>query len=251
MRKWLFAWGFSVALAVGFPAFAGRTSHLLAEESQTVPEGDVELEQWVWGEGRVPDRPNRPVITWIWWAPVIGVTPHLELGFPLQLVSGSEALELDSIGIDARYRFFPRQDDEGLQPLVQVSYAHPLGPYGRLARLDVNVVAQYGAPTQTQFTANVGGSFGLPFLSPTSDSADAFLTSAAGVSVPVLPQLRLAAELFDRAPLHAPSGTANVLYAGASIAWTHGPFWVTAGALFGLTSGSPHVFPKVLWAVEL
>jgi hypothetical protein len=229
---------------------AGRTAHLLAEEAQIVPEGDVELEQWIWGEGRVPNRPFRPVISWIWWAPVVGVSPHLELAFPLQLVSGSGALSLESIGIDARYRLFPRERDEGLQPLIRVAYAHPLSEYGGAARVELTGVAEYGSPTSVQLTLNLGGSWGLPFVTGSEEAADFFLTSAAAVSVPLPFHLRLGAELNDRAPVHAADSARNVLYAGASLAWTHGPFWITAGSLFGLTGDSPRVFPKVLWAVE-
>jgi len=237
-------------LACSPRAQAGRTSHLLAREAQIVPEGDVEVEQWLWGEGRVPNRPSRPVLEWLWWAPVVGVSPHLELAFPLEL-SGSDALSLKNIGIDARYRLFPREQDEGLQPLIRVGYSHPLSEYGGAPRLELDLVAEYGAPSAVQLTVNLGGSWALPFLAPSSGAADFFLTSAAGVSAPLPFGLRLGAEVFNRAPLTAPAGTADVLYAGASVAWAHGPFWITVGSLFGLTGNSPRVFPKVLWAVEL
>ena len=238
-------------LACSPPAQAGRTSHLLARESQIVPEGDVELEQWLWGEGRVPNRPSRPVIQWVWWAPVVGVSPNLELAFPLQLVSGSEALSLESFGIDARYRFFPREQDEGLQPLVRVAYAHPLTEYGGAPRLDSTWWRSTALLPRCSSRSTWAAPGALPFLARTSRPADFFLTSAVGVSAPLPFGLRLGAEVFNRAPLAAPAGAANVLYAGASVAWAHGPFWITVGSLFGLTDNSPRVFPKVLWAVEL
>jgi hypothetical protein len=62
---------------------------------------------------------------------------------------------------------------------------------------------------------------------------------------------RVAAELFNKAPLRANAGRADVIYAGPSVEWVKGPFWITIGALFGLDDHSPRVFPKVLWAVEL
>lgn len=252
-------WGIGAASASAFllawlgfapRAWAGRTAHLLTDEAQIVPEGDVELEQWIWGEGRVPSRPARPVITWIWWAPVVGVSPHLELAFPLQLVSGSEALALETVGIDARYRIFPRLQDEGWQPLVRVAYAHPLGEYGGAPRVELTGVVEYGAPSSVQLTLNLGGSWGLPFLTGGDQPADFFLSSAAAISVPLPSGLRLGAEVVDRAPLSVPDSARNVLYAGGSLSWTHGPFWITAGALFGLNHDAPRVFPKVLWAVE-
>ena len=38
----------TLCLGVASPARAGRTSHLFTDESQLVPEGDVEVEQWIW-----------------------------------------------------------------------------------------------------------------------------------------------------------------------------------------------------------
>src|SRR5260370_27419828 len=74
-------------------AEAGRRAFLFAYDSEIVPEGDVELEQWWWSESRIAanpgaGRPNpRPALYWIWAAPVIGLSNHLELTLPLQIVS--------------------------------------------------------------------------------------------------------------------------------------------------------------------
>jgi hypothetical protein len=240
------------AVAVLFPAgaWAGRTAHLFAEESQIVPEGYVELEQWVWGEGRVPANPSQPVTYWLWWGPVIGLTPHWELSMPIQVAATPESAVLDSVEADARYRIFPREQDDGFQPLVHLAYQHTLAEYEGPPRLILDLVATYGAPSSMRMTVNLGTSTSLPFITGSSGSPAVNATGALGFSVPVKTELRFAAEVYGVVPLAGkPPGTQ--LYAGPSVAWTHGPFWLTLGSLFGLTSASSRFLPKVLWAVSL
>ena len=99
------------------PARAARTSHLLLDEAQLVPEGSVELEQWVWAYGRIPNRIDRPGSIWVWWGPVVSVSNHLELELPLQIVACPRTTPTCTPSeLVARYRFFPREQDDGWQP---------------------------------------------------------------------------------------------------------------------------------------
>lgn len=230
------------------PALARRTPHLLAETPSIAPEGVVELEQWVWGEGRVPDQPARPVISWAWWAPVVGVSPNLELDFPVQVVSVNGRTDLKSIGMDARYRLFDRLDLRAFQPLIRVGYAYPLSQLAA-PTAELNLVLGYGQPDRAQLAINLGGNLAVPSLAARTGPTQLALTASVGGSLPLPGGFRIAAELFDRAPVVQAGST--VLYAGPSLEWTRGPFWVTGGALFGLTGSSPRVFPKLLCAVEL
>jgi len=266
MARWRARVGFRagrallLALALGAPsAFADRTSHLFVDETQILPEGDVELENWVWSQGQIPSTPGLPVTTWIWFGPTVGISPHLEMSLPLVVVGYPEKVYLDSISLVARYRLFPREQEEGLQPLLRVEYQQPLSSYLGPPELKVLLVATYGSPKGVQGTLNVGVQFGLPKLvASSSEHFFALGTAAVGVSVPVGQEFRLAAELDGQLPLAYtrveypypyPYPNLAQLFLGPSVAWTRGQIWVTFGTLFGLTNNSNRFLPKVLWGI--
>lgn len=235
------------AVAVPRLAVAGRTAHLLTREAEIVPEGEVELEQWVWGIGRIPAEPARTSSQWVWWGPVLSVSPHLELAAPLELAGRAGQLGLASLGLQARYRLLPRTEDEGFQPLVRVGYTHAFAPFGS-PELLLDFVATHGSPSGPRVTGNVGAQLRMPFLANSRRAVDVVGTGSLGFSsaLPGVPGLRLAAELAtELGPSHVR------LYAGPSLTWSRGPFWITFGSLFGLTDTSPRLFPKVIWAVML
>lgn len=246
-RVWLVA----VTLLLPLGAQAGRRAHLFTEEAETVPEGDVELEQWVWSDGRIPARPESPVVTWVWWAPVIGLSPHLELQLPLQLAATSESTELDSVEAVLRYRLFPREKDDGFQPLIRLAYHQGLSIYAGPPSINVDAVVTYGSPTSVRFTANLGGSCGIPALKNASGPLLSVGTAALGASIPLTPTWRLAAETYGQAPLGGAPLPGLQLYAGPSLEWTRGHIWLTFGTLVGLNRNSSRVLPRVLWAVVL
>jgi|GEM_PF-344747 len=257
----------------GTPALADRTSHLFVDETQVLPEGDVELENWVWAQGQIPSS-NYPVTTgWIWFGPTVGISPHLEMSLPVVVYATSTNMQLNSISLVARYRLFPREQDDGLQPLLRFEYQQPLSVnyYAGPPMLKILLAATYGAQTGVRGTLNLGVELGLPFLLsstggcrglkeyPCSGSVSALGTAALAVSVPLGQQLRIAAELDGQLPLagqtypnypgrpHYPSFAQ--LYLGPSLAWTRGQIWVTFGTLFGLTNNSYRFVPKVLWGI--
>jgi hypothetical protein len=239
-------------LALGpLPAWAGRTSHLFMDESQLVSEGDVELEQWVWTQGQIPSQPERPVTGWVWFGPVVGISSHLELSLPLQLVATPEQAVLDTISLVARYRFFPREKDDGFQPLVRMEYQQPLSRYASPPVLKILLVTTYGSLTAVRVTANVGVQLGLPFMqSSATGSVSVLGTAALGVSIPLGREFRIAAELDGQLPLAGvPHPNLGQLFLGPSLEWTRGPIWVTFGTLFGLTNNSNRFLPKVLWGI--
>jgi len=233
------------------PARAARTSHLFMDESQLLPEGDVELENWLWTEGHIPDKPGRPVTSWIWIGPVVGLTSHLELQLPVQLVGSPEYGVIDAISLVARYRFFSREDDEGFQPLVRVEYQQPLSQYASPPLLKALFVVTHGNLHAFRVTANVGVQLGLPFLqSSASGSVSVLGTASLGISIPLGTELRLAGEVDGQLPFASNARPyPGQLFAGPSLAWSRGPMWVTFGCVFGLTHYSNQYQPKVLWGV--
>jgi len=232
-------------------ARAARTSHLFMDESQLLPEGDVELENWLWTEGRIPNQPGRPVTSWIWLAPVVGFTSHLELQLPVQLVGTPDYAVIDTIGLVARYRFFSREDEDGLQPLLRLEYQQPLSRYASPPDLKILFVATYGNLRAVRVTANLGVQLGLPFLQSSASGSVSVLGAASlGVSIPIGTELRLAAEVDGTLPFADNARPyPGQLFAGPSVAWSRGQIWVTFGCLFGLTHNSNRYLPKVLWGI--
>jgi hypothetical protein len=253
-----------VALALASPqALADRTNHLFLDETQMLPEGDVELEQWAWVEGRIPNQPLQSSTAWTWFGPAVGISPHLELSLPLVVLGLNEApaygdtrpqpvLVLDSISLVARYRFFPREQDEGFQPLLRLEYQQPLNSeYAGPPTLKMLFVGTYGNLTGPRGTINLGAQLGMPFLQSSAPGSVSVLgTAGLGVSVPLGPEFRVAAELEGQVPLAGqPFPNTAQLFLGPSVAWSRGQIWVTFGSLFGLTRNSNRFLPKVLWGI--
>ena len=256
------------------PALADRTNHLFLDETQTVPEGDVELETWFWVQGQIPSNTYAYVSDWLWFGPTVGITSQLEMSLPLVIVATSQQTVLNSISLVARYRFVPREQDEGFQPLLRVEYEQPLTNYVYAApyascpfdisptnytcsyytapQLKVLFALTYGSLNSVRATLNVGGQFGLPFLQTSSNASFSLLgTAGLGISVPLGSGFRVAAELDGQVPLSGlpPAPHTAQLFLGPSIAWTHGQIGVTFGSLFGLTQNSNRFVPKVLWGI--
>jgi hypothetical protein len=269
LRPWkLLLAGLLLAAA---PAVADRTNHLFLDETQVLPEGDVELEQWLWAQGQIPNEPGRYVTGWLWFGPVVGISPHLELSLPLVIVTTSEQQTvLNSISLVARYRFFAREQDEGFQPLIRVEYQQPLTNYNAGTyytrtppysysysyplppELKVLFVTTYGNLRGVRATLNVGVQLGFPFLQSSSTASFSALgTAGLGVSVPLGTEFRIAAEFDGQIPLSGlpPAPYTGQLFLGPSVAWTRGQIWVTFGSLFGLTNNSNRFLPKVLWGI--
>lgn len=275
-RVGLRRWGMLLAglLLAGTPAQADRTNHLFLDETQTLPEGDVELSQWVWAEGKIPSMPYRYVSDWVWMGPTVGISSHLELSLPLVIVATSDETSsqtvLNSISLVARYRFFPREQDDGFQPLIRLeyqqplsnyfvgsypsaTYARPAGPYSypNTPELRLLVVATYGSLKGVRATFNLGLQLGLPFLQSSSRASFwALGTAGVGLSVPLGSEFRVAAEFDGQLPITGyPDPNVGQLFLGPSVAWTRGQIWVTFGSLFGLTHNSNRFLPKVLWGI--
>jgi hypothetical protein len=262
------------------PTWAGRTNHLFLDESQTLPEGDVELENWFWVQGQVPNIPGLYVSDWVSLGPTVGISSQLELSLPLTLVATPAQTVLNSISLVARYRFVPREQDQGFQPLLRVEYQQPLSNYDAYTpayvkacqkyngystaslyecseypfppELKVLFALTYGSLSSVRATVNVGAQFGLPFLQSSSTASFSVLgTAGLGISVPLGTEFRVAAELDGQLPLTGVPTAPNTaqLFLGPSVAWTRGQIWVTFGSLFGLTNNSNRFVPKVLWGI--
>lgn len=252
----------AVALAP-LPADAGRRAFLFLYDSEIVPEGDVELEQWWWSESRIArnnqGRPNgRPAIYWIWSAPVFGLSNHLELALPLQISATSNNTSLQEFSAEAYYRFFSREKDGGFQPLVRLAYHHAIRS-GAPSSAEAEVVLAYGKPNELHLVANASALISLPWPDSQPPLPQPFDPSVgAGISYPLAPtgEWRIATEFLAEFRVSSQS-TSNAFpryFVGGALSWTRGRVWVTAGTMVGLTglsSASPPFIPRLLWAVAL
>ncbi|NNB88674.1 hypothetical protein HJC10_10835 [Corallococcus exiguus] len=251
--RWVTAVACIMGLTWAAPAQAGRRPYIWTFDTEIVPKGDVELEQWLWVRGRAPAEPERSSVYWIWWGPVLGLSQHLELAIPFQVRAQRGVTQLESFEADFRYRLFPRGDDRAFQPLVRAVWhqaIHTTGP----SRVDVDLVGSYQWESGLRATVDLGAQVGIPALRGDEGPARLLGAYSAGVSYPVIEdELRLSLESFGEFNVKD-SGQAPHLFVGPSLAWTFGRMWVTAGTLVGLTavaSETPRFMPRLIWAVAL
>jgi hypothetical protein len=236
-------------------ARAGIRPYIWTWDTQIVPQGDVELEQWLWVRGKPKDVPTAVADYWLWWGPVLGLTEHLEIAVPFQTVARStpQTFWFDSVEVDARYRIFSRNDDGKLQPLVRAAFHQSVRSPGMYSRLDANAVLSYGALSELHATADLGARVSLPFLSVSSAAPRVQLTYAGGVSYPFTPELHAGVEVFGEIDVANPPVPTDVAhhFVGASFGYQKGRVWLTAGMLVGLTTLTPQFMPRLIWAVAL
>lgn len=251
--RWVAVMACAMGLAWTMPAQAGRRPFIWTFDTEIVPKGDIELEQWLWARSRAPDVPERPSVYWIWWGPVLGLSQRLELALPFQVRATRNVTELDSFDADFRFRLFPRGDDRPFQPLVRAVW-HQAIRGSSPSRVDLNLVGSYQWEGGLRAVLDLGTQVGIPALRGGEAPVRILGTYSAGVSLPVIPdELRLSLESFGEFDLRG-GGQEPHVFVGPSVAWTFGRTWVTAGTLVGLTPlfpETPRFMPRLIWAVIL
>jgi len=243
-------------LVLPLRANAGRRAFTWAYDTEIVPEGDLELETWLWARTRSPAFPTRTARYWIWWGPVFGLTDHLELNLPFQIVSWGDVYgqetQLESFEADLRYRLKPRGNQDPFQALFRAAYHLPTG-YPEPPRVDVNAVGSYDFESGVHLVLDVGAQVGLAPVTAAGGKVTTLITYDLGVSYPVSDEINVSVENFAELPAVNLSGGAHE-FVGPAFEWTRGRFWLTFGVLVGLTPAfkeTPHFMPRLLWAVSL
>jgi hypothetical protein len=234
-------------VTVSLPAEAGRRPFIWTWDTETVPEGDLELEQWLWAVSPPTDPARaRPAAYWIWWGPVIGVTSRFELAVPFEIRSTRSVTALDNFWLDGRFRLTPREQEGGFQALVRAAYRQSIHS-PRPSGAELNLVGAYGGPREFHAALDLGARFSFA----AGAASLAMLTYAGGVTWPLLDgELRAGAEVFGELQ-------ANGLhhhFVGPSASWTKGRLWLTFGLLVGLgplAPDTPKLMPRLIWAVVL
>jgi hypothetical protein len=255
-RTWGWAHFFCAASIVGSSllptsAIAGRSPFLLAYDTEIIPEGDVELEQWLWSESKIPARPQIPARYWIYWSPVIALSNHLELWLPVQWVATSNSAYLETLSAELRYRLLPREQEGGFQTLIHAAIHQAVYSRAEPSSADLGLVATYGSANQLHLMANFGVQAALPW--PEHRARPILLAYAAGAAYPLIGnELHVAIEFDGEIGLRATPETIRRNFLGGAIEWSRGRVWITAGCLFGLTGLSeltPRYMPRLIWAV--
>jgi len=226
-------------------AQAGQRPFLWAYDTNIVSTGNLELEQWLWFKG---SSPGTSAQYWVWWSPVVGITRHLEAAVPFQLEDPGTGARLASLDADLRWRLFSQDDRGGFQGLVRAAFHRDTALHR--SRLDLTLSTSWGDRTDPHVMLELGAQ--LAALSG-SQAAPHVGTYDAGVAFPFQNgELQLALESFGT--LRFDGKLTPDVYAGGSVAWTPGRFWVTLGTLVGLTSPTgpwPRFMPRLTWAVSL
>jgi hypothetical protein len=156
--------------------------------------------------------------------------------------------------VDARYRFFSRNDDRPLQPLVRACFHQAIRSGGMYSRAEVNAVLSWGALSEFHATADVGARIFLPFLATTQPvPVRVQLTYAAGAAYPFTEWFHAGVEVFGEMDVANGPAVSDLPhhFAGVNTSFTFAKGWLTVGVLKGLTATSPTFMPRLIWAVAL
>lgn len=238
---------------LGTSAEAGRRPFIWTWDTEIVPQGDLELEQWFWARSRTDATPNRLATNWLWWGPVYGVNDYVELAVPFQVIATRDVTQLESFEADFRIRLLPRGEEASVTPLVRLAYHHGI-PGNVSSRFDGNFVLRFETE-ELHATVDLGSQLSLPALRGSDTPASMLLTWSAGIAVPVNEgQYSIAVETFGEIPTLARAGAPIHGFVGPSIGITKGRVWATLGLLLGLTPvfpDTPQFMPRFIWAVAL
>lgn len=237
MRSWA---GLAILL-VASSAHAGRTLYGWLPETDTVPDGSVELETSIYEHDNV--GPYHERTSGLVWTAAIGLTPCLELAFPVELVTRTQddAAPWSGIaryGAELRYRFL--RNVPGLRPLARFALSRNVAIQSQV-RSEAEVAASYDYD-RIEVIADVDGVFDLNFGHPHEE-----LRPGVGASVLVTGQLRLGAEL--HAELSHDATTPDWAVLGPDVAWTRGRFWLAGVVGFGIheITMAPRLNLGVVW----
>ena len=233
-----------VLIALGLlagSAHAGFRTSAWSFDTRTVPERQAELELWITQLVSGPDGATGT--TAVLLAPVIGITDQLELAIPLtaEYARATDATQLTSWGIDARYRILPARPGQRFSPLIRAG-ARRLVAKDDAFRLSADLVLGIDPMPRLHIVLNAGVS---TITKPKTIVAE----YSAGIFYAVADDIRLGVDAFGTQELSAPGPTDGWFAAGPGVSLSHGRFWVAASVPFGITSKAPDAMPRLIWAL--
>jgi hypothetical protein len=235
--------GALAALLPSRPAAAGPRPYAFSQGVDSLPDGSVELESWFSAE-----KPRSGFAGWDWWlGPVVGLTDRIEAGLfaifeqPPVSPGATSSVALSSLRAHASWLLA----DKGSWPVdvrLRAEYGQRVVPgtpntgwFTAILSRDLGRI---------NLTANVGG-----YLEMTDDETVPYLLGSLAGTVELPAGFRLGGEIFSEKELK--SGGENELWAGPSLAYGRGRFWVAATFGFGLTDDTSLHRGRVLFGLTL
>jgi hypothetical protein len=215
-----------LALLIASPAYAGRTVYGWLPQTDTLPDGAMELETSLYEHDNL--GPFHERAAFLAWTPAIGLTPCLELAVPIELdtITADDAAAssgMSRYGAELRYRFLPHSS-----------------PLRAVARFGVfrDVPLQSDVGTE----AAVAASYDIDRVQVAADLDDVLdinfghlhdeLRPSFGASAGVTGELRLGAEI--HAEVSFDPTVSSWAAIGPDIAWARGRFWLSGAFGIGI-----------------
>ena len=235
-----------VLVSVPATAHAGRTFYGWLYGTEVMPERGVEIINLIDEEnGRGGDAD----IHWTTWgfSAEVGVTDQLSVVFPMEFVWRDSAMtepsfSFSEFGIEGRYRLVSSDpvDAPPLAPLLRVAVKRSV-----LARDTLIAEADLVASTTTE-SGSVHALVDLGYVGQyLGDETVHELRPGAGVSVRVVGDLRLGAEVFGS--FNVEDSADRWVVVGPNAAWTQGRMWVSAS--FGIGVYQIDTAPRAVWGI--
>ena len=188
-------------------------------------------------------------IHWTTWgfSAEVGVTDQLSVVFPMEFVWRDSAMtepsfSFSEFGIEGRYRLVSSDpvDAPPLAPLLRVAVKRSV-----LARDTLIAEADLVASTTTE-SGSVHALVDLGYVGQyLGDETVHELRPGAGVSVRVVGDLRLGAEVFGS--FNVEDSADRWVVVGPNAAWTQGRMWVSAS--FGIGVYQIDTAPRAVWGI--
>lgn len=233
----------AVLAAVPTTAGAGRTPYGWLDGTEVIPERGAEIQTWLSEENGKP--PADVHDTWLAWGALVGATDRLELALPIEMLwreadGVAPSFTVRRFGAEARYRFVTQDPVEApaIAPLVRIAVKRDVAVRDRV-RVEADLVVSYQSG-RLHALIDVGGVAELG-----RDDSHFELRPGAGVSVAVVGDLRLGAEVY--AELSADDERESWAVVGPNLAWTHGRFWLSAA--FGIGVYQIDTAPRIVWGI--
>jgi hypothetical protein len=232
------------ALLPSRPAAAGPRPYAFSQGVDSLPDGSVELESWFSAE-----KPRSGLAGWDWWlGPVAGLTDRIEAGlfaiFNQPPVSGpgvASSVALSSLRAHVSWQLA----DKGAWPVdvrLRAEYGQRVaagtpntGWFTAILSRDVG---------RLNLTANLGGYLEMGDV----DTVPYFVGSFAS-SLELPAGLHIGGEIFSEKELK--TGGESELWAGPSLSYGRGRFWLAATFGFGLTNDASLHRGRILFGLTL
>jgi hypothetical protein len=205
------------------PAYAGRQQFGWLYGTEINPVRTVEMETWIQEENQKGD--DKANETLIWWSPVVGVTDHLEVAFPIEFNGESNVGEpivtnLLHWGVEGRYRFNSPDPVEAGPFVVAIrgGVKRIVGDRGSVrGEADLMMSYEKGPVFVEIDLGGVGENAGM---------GDYEFRPAAGIAYRATSEIRLGAAMYSELRVAGDPGVVSWLSVGPNVAWAHGRFWI-------------------------